>query len=156
MMNRPPSLASGACLAHRMSHRAAGKIAMARHWRDLVASAIQPRSLAPILLLAAGCAVAPVATRRDPLPLTASECQGPCRVIVSNTTGLPMDVSVRSAASSPLFLGTITGFRDQEFDISGSSVPMLSAKLRDGRHVRCARSAPRASGVVRLACGLAH
>ena len=129
---------------------------MPAHRHERVASAIEPLSFsALLLLLAAGCAVAPSATRREPLPVTASECHGACRVIVSNGTGLPIDVSVRSAVSSPLFLGTITGFRDQEFDISGSSVPVLSATLRDGRQLRCSRSAPRAPGVVRLACGLA-
>ena len=130
---------------------------MPRHWHDPIASAIAPLSCSSLLLLlATSCAVAPSAARRDPLPVTASECHGACRVIVSNTTGLPMDVSFGSAAASPLFLGTITGFREQEFDISGSSVPMLSARLRDGRQARCSRSAPRAAGVVRLACGLSH
>ena len=107
-------------------------------------------------MAAAGCAVAPAAARRDPLPVTASECHGACRVVVTNTSGLPLDVSFHSAVSSPLFLGTVTGFQEQSFELSGSSVPMLSAKLQDGQRVRCTRVSPRAAAVVRLACGSAQ
>jgi len=107
----------------------------------------------PLFVGLTACAVSPTASRREPAPITASECRAGCRLVVTNKTGVSLDVSYHSAVSSPFTLGTVTGFREQEFIVSSSSVPMVTARLQDGQRVRCARLYPRTTNLVRLECG---